>query len=44
QQRIADPKMAVQHGSDFLVIGRPILQAENPADAAKEASRMMESA
>lgn len=44
QQRIADPKMAVQHGSDFLVIGRPILQAENPASAAKEAAAMMASA
>jgi len=44
QQRIADPKMAVEHGSDYLVIGRPILQAKNPAAAANEAAKMMESA
>ncbi|WP_198401668.1 orotidine-5'-phosphate decarboxylase [Ghiorsea bivora] len=44
QQRVADPKMAVEHGSDYLVIGRPILQAENPAEAANEAVRMMQGA
>ena len=44
QNRIADPKMAVEHGSDYLVIGRPILQAANPAEAAKEAVAMMDSA
>ncbi len=44
QQRIADPKMAVEHGSDYLVIGRPILHAKSPADAATEAVTMMESA
>ena len=44
QQRIADPKMAVEHGSDYLVVGRPILQAKNPAAAANEAAKMMESA
>jgi len=44
QQRIADPKMAVEKGSDYLVIGRPILQADIPSEAAKEAVHMMESA
>ena len=44
QQRIADPKMAVESGSDYLVIGRPILQAENPVEAANEAVRMMQGA
>jgi len=44
QQRIADPKMAIEHGSDYLVVGRPILQAEDPAIAAQEAVDMMESA
>ncbi len=42
QQRIADPKMAIEHGSDYLVIGRPILQAENPVAAAHEAVIMMQ--
>jgi len=44
QQRIADPKMAVEHGSDYLVIGRPILQADSPKAAAEEAIKMMEGA
>jgi orotidine-5'-phosphate decarboxylase len=30
QNRIATPKMAIQNGADYLVIGRPISQAENP--------------
>jgi orotidine-5'-phosphate decarboxylase len=42
QQRVADPKMAVEQGSDYLVIGRPILQAENPVAAANEAVMMMQ--
>ena len=42
QQRIADPRMAVEQGSDYLVVGRPILHAENPAQAAQEAVSMME--
>lgn len=44
QQRIADPKMAIEHGSDYLVVGRPVLQAKEPAIAAQEAVKMMESA
>jgi orotidine-5'-phosphate decarboxylase len=31
QRRTATPSQAVAMGSDFLVIGRPITQAENPA-------------
>jgi orotidine-5'-phosphate decarboxylase len=34
QKRVVTPSMAVQNGADFLVIGRPIRDAENPADAA----------
>jgi orotidine-5'-phosphate decarboxylase len=30
QKRIMTPKMAVEAGSDYLVIGRPITQSENP--------------
>jgi len=41
QKRVADPALAVQQGSDYLVIGRPIIQAAIPADAADEAVAMM---
>lgn len=34
QKRIATPKMAVLNGADFLVVGRPILQAPDPPAAA----------
>ena len=30
QNRIATPQIAIQNGADYLVIGRPISQAENP--------------
>lgn len=33
QQRAMTPKEAVDQGADYLVIGRPITQAEAPADA-----------
>lgn len=35
QKRIMTPAEALQSGSDYLVIGRPILQAENPVLAAR---------
>ncbi|HKJ84133.1 MAG TPA: orotidine-5'-phosphate decarboxylase [Mariprofundaceae bacterium] len=41
QSRIADPAGAVRAGSDYLVIGRPILRAPDPAAAADEAAAMM---
>jgi len=44
QKRIADPGTAVRSGSDYLVVGRPILMAENPAAAAHEAVDMMQQA
>jgi orotidine-5'-phosphate decarboxylase len=31
QQRVMTPQQAIQQGADYLVIGRPITQAENPA-------------
>ena len=34
QKRVATPAMAVEAGSDFLVVGRPILNAADPCAAA----------
>ncbi|HEX2951134.1 MAG TPA: orotidine-5'-phosphate decarboxylase [Armatimonadota bacterium] len=33
QRRVATPQAAIEAGSDFLVVGRPITQAEDPAAA-----------
>lgn len=30
QKRVATPQAAIQHGSNFLVVGRPIIQAASP--------------
>lgn len=34
-QRMMAPKEAIQRGADFIVVGRPIRQAENPVKAVK---------
>jgi orotidine-5'-phosphate decarboxylase len=34
QKRVTTPAEAVQNGSDFLVVGRPIVKADNPSLAA----------
>jgi len=44
QKRVADPAMAIAGGADYLVVGRPILQANNPRQAALEALALMVSA
>jgi orotidine-5'-phosphate decarboxylase len=36
QKRIATPAMAMAQGSNFLVVGRPILQAPSPRTAAQQ--------
>ncbi|GAC1391683.1 MAG: orotidine-5'-phosphate decarboxylase [Vulcanimicrobiaceae bacterium] len=35
QKRVMTPALAVQAGSDYLVVGRPITQAADPLDAAR---------
>lgn len=35
QYRIATPKQAIQNGASYIVVGRPIVKANNPAEAAK---------
>ena len=35
QQRIATPADAIKSGSNYIVVGRPIVQAKDPAKAAK---------
>lgn len=44
QQRVADPAMAIRAGADAIVVGRPVLQAKDPAAAAREALAMMDKA
>ena len=44
QKRIADPAFAIASGSDYLVVGRPIIQANAPIDAADDAVQMMQTA
>jgi len=44
QKRVATPAMAVQGGATHLVVGRPILQADDRREAAEAILREMESA
>ncbi len=41
QKRVMSPQEAIKLGADFLVIGRPIRNAANPVEAAKEILREM---
>ena len=43
QKRVADPATAIAGGSDYLVVGRPILHAPDPRLAALEALSLMRS-
>ncbi len=42
QQRITTPARAIQNGSDYLVIGRPIRDARNPQKAAVRIAKEIE--
>ena len=35
QKRVTTPKEAILNGSDYLVVGRPIVEADNPLEAAQ---------
>ena len=41
QKRVATPDQAIRRGADYLVVGRPITQAADPAAAARDVLRLM---
>lgn len=41
QKRVADPKTAVSNGADYIVVGRPITEAADPAKAARNILKEM---
>jgi orotidine-5'-phosphate decarboxylase len=43
QKRVATPASAVNDGADFLVVGRPIRDADDPAEAARKIAIEIES-
>lgn len=44
QRRVATPESAVRAGADFLVVGRPVIDAANPVQAARNILREMRNA
>jgi orotidine-5'-phosphate decarboxylase len=42
QKRVTTPREAIRAGADFLVVGRPILEARDPVQAAKQIVADME--
>jgi orotidine-5'-phosphate decarboxylase len=43
-KRSATPAQAIRNGSDYLVVGRPIIKAENPRQTAQSFIQEMEAA
>jgi len=44
QRRVTTPAQAVNNGSDYLVIGRPIRDADDPAEAARRVAEEIDAA
>jgi orotidine-5'-phosphate decarboxylase len=42
QKRIVTPELAVKRGADHIVVGRPIRDAKDPADAARKVAQEIE--
>ncbi len=39
QARVGTPQAALREGADYLVVGRPIMQSDDPARSAREMLR-----
>jgi orotidine-5'-phosphate decarboxylase len=35
QRRVATPEAAIKEGADFIIVGRPVIEAANPAEVVK---------
>ena len=44
QKRVVTPGEAVKNGADYIVVGRPIRDAKDPAEAATKTAKEIESA
>ncbi|MDD5427871.1 MAG: orotidine-5'-phosphate decarboxylase [Candidatus Omnitrophica bacterium] len=42
QKRIATPKIAIKDGANYIVVGRPITESKDPAEAARRIQKEME--
>ncbi|NQT46666.1 MAG: orotidine-5'-phosphate decarboxylase, partial [Candidatus Omnitrophica bacterium] len=36
QRRVATPREAIEKGADYIVVGRPIIKADDPKEAAEK--------
>jgi len=43
QKRVVTPGNAVKNGADYIVVGRPIRDAKDPAESATKTAREIES-